>query len=46
MFLKTTKYGSKAVLYLAVHSAEEKKIMIKDIAAPINVPRPDITKIL
>jgi Rrf2 family iron-sulfur cluster assembly transcriptional regulator len=46
MFSNTTKYGIKAVLYLAVHSTEEHKIMIKDIAAPINVPRHYIAKIL
>ena len=46
MFSNSTKYAIKAVLYLAVHSSEEKKIMIKDIAAPINVPRHYIAKIL
>jgi Rrf2 family protein len=34
------------VLYLAVNSSEEKKIMIKDIAEPINVPKAYIAKLL
>ncbi|WP_400075177.1 RrF2 family transcriptional regulator [Winogradskyella sp. R77965] len=46
MFSNSTKYGIKAVLYLAVHSSEDQKIMIKDIAEPINVPRHYIAKIL
>jgi Rrf2 family transcriptional regulator, iron-sulfur cluster assembly transcription factor len=46
MFSSTTKYAIKAVLYLAVHSSEEQKIMIKDIAKPINVPHHYIAKIL
>jgi Rrf2 family iron-sulfur cluster assembly transcriptional regulator len=46
MLSKSTKYAIKAVLYLAVHSTEEQKIMIKDIAEPINVPRHYIAKIL
>ncbi|MBO3115933.1 Rrf2 family transcriptional regulator [Winogradskyella sp. DF17] len=46
MFSNSTKYAIKAVLYLAVHSSEEQKIMIKDIAEPINVPKHYIAKIL
>ncbi len=46
MFSNSTKYAIKAVLYLAVHSSEDYKIMIKDIAAPINVPKAYIAKLL
>jgi Rrf2 family protein len=46
MFSNSTKYAIKAVLYLAVHSSEDQKIMIKDIAEPINVPKHYIAKIL
>ena len=46
MFSNSTKYAIKAVLYLAVNSSEEKKIMIKDIAEPINVPKAYIAKLL
>ena len=46
MFSNSTKYAIKAVLYLSVNSSEEKKIMIKDIAEPINVPKAYIAKLL
>jgi len=46
MFSNSSKYAIKAVLYLALHSSEEKKIMVKDIASPINVPQPYIAKLL
>ena len=46
MFSNSTKYAIKAVLYLAVNSSEEHKIMIKDLAQPINVPRHYLAKIL
>jgi Rrf2 family protein len=46
MFSNSAKYAIKAVLYLAVHSSEDYKIMIKDIAEPINVPRHYIAKLL
>ncbi len=46
MFSNSTKYAIKAVLYLAVHSSEAHKIMIKDIAEPINVPKAYIAKLL
>lgn len=46
MFSNSAKYAIKAVLYLAVHSSEDHKIMIKDIAEPINVPRHYIAKLL
>ena len=46
MFSNSTKYAIKAVLYLAVNSSEEKKVKIKDIDEPINVPKAYIAKLL
>ncbi|WP_299121960.1 Rrf2 family transcriptional regulator [uncultured Winogradskyella sp.] len=46
MFSNSTKYAIKATLYLAVHSSEKRKIVINDIADPINVPKAYIAKIL
>ena len=46
MLSKSSKYALKAVLYLTLHSSEEKKINVKDIAKPINVPQAYIAKIL
>lgn len=46
MFTNSVKYAIKAVLFLAVHSDEDNKIMVKDIADPINVPKAYIAKLL
>lgn len=46
MFSNSSKYTIKAVLYLALNSNEENKIMVKDIAEPINVPQAYIAKLL
>ncbi|MEB8330559.1 Rrf2 family transcriptional regulator [Flavobacteriaceae bacterium KMM 6897] len=46
MLSKSSKYALKAVLYLAVNSNENFKIMAKDISKPINVPKAYIAKIL
>lgn len=46
MLSNSTKYAIKAVLFLAVNSNEEKRIMVKDIAAPIKVPQAYIAKLL
>ena len=46
MFSNSSKYAIKAVLYLALNSSEENKIMVKDIAEPINVPQAYIAKLL
>ena len=46
MFSNSAKYALKASLYLAIHSSESKKVKIKDIADPINVPKAYIAKIL
>lgn len=46
MLSNSAKYALKAVLYLAVHSNEDHKIMVKDLAKPINVPKAYIAKLL
>lgn len=46
MISHSSKYAIKAVLFLAINSSEEKKIMVKDIAEPINVPQAYIAKLL
>jgi len=46
MLSNSAKYALKAVLYLAVHSDANHKIMVKDIAKPINVPQAYIAKLL
>ena len=46
MISNSSKYAIKAVLFLAIHSNDENKIMVKDIAEPINVPKAYIAKLL
>lgn len=46
MISNSSKYAIKAVLFLAIHSDEENKIMVKDISEPINVPQAYIAKLL
>lgn len=46
MFSNSSKYAIKAVLFLALNSSEEKKVMVKDIAEPVNVPLAYIAKLL
>lgn len=46
MLSKSSKYAIKAVLYLAVHSNEEKKINPLQIAKAINIPAPFLAKTL
>ncbi|MGB5667311.1 MAG: Rrf2 family transcriptional regulator, partial [Maribacter sp.] len=46
MLSNSSKYAIKAVLYLALNSNETKKVMVKNIAGPINVPKPYIAKLL
>lgn len=46
MISNSSKYAIKAVLFLATHSSEDDKIMVKDIAGPINVPLAYIAKLL
>ena len=46
MISNSSKYAIKALLYLATHSSIDNKIMVKDIAKPINVPKAYIAKLL
>ncbi|MCF7559324.1 Rrf2 family transcriptional regulator [Sabulilitoribacter multivorans] len=46
MFSNSSKYAIKSVLFLAINSTENKKIMVKDISIPINVPKAYIAKLL
>ena len=46
MFSTSSKYAIKAVLYLALKTNEKKKITVKEIAEPINVPKAYIAKLL
>ena len=46
MLSNSSKYAIKAVLFLAIHSSKENKILAKDISKPINVPQAYIAKLL
>lgn len=46
MLSNSSKYAVKAVLFLALYSNKDNKIMVKDIAKPINVPQAYIAKLL
>lgn len=46
MFSNSSKYAIKAVLYLALHSNEDNKIMVKNFSDKIHVPHAYIAKIL
>ena len=46
MLSNSSKYAIKAVLFLALHSSEENKVIVKDISKPINVPQAYIAKLL
>ncbi len=46
MFSKSCKYAIRAVLYLAVHSMEEKKFGVKEIAEALDIPKPFLAKLL
>jgi Rrf2 family transcriptional regulator, iron-sulfur cluster assembly transcription factor len=46
MLSNSSKYAIKAVLFLAVHSNDEKKIMVKDIFESINAPQAYTAKLL
>ncbi|MBN4047308.1 Rrf2 family transcriptional regulator [bacterium AH-315-P13] len=46
MLSKSSKYAIKAVLFLALNSKDNKKVMVKDISGPINVPQAYIAKLL
>lgn len=42
----SSKYAIKAVLFLSLNSNDNKKVMVKDISGPINVPQSYIAKLL
>ena len=46
MLSNSSKYAIKAVLFLALHSSKDNKVMVKDISKPINVPQAYIAKLL
>lgn len=46
MLSSSSKYAINAVLYLAVHASEEKKIRATEIAEAINLPSPFLSKLL
>lgn len=46
MLSNSSKYAIKAVLFLAINSSADKKVMVKDISEPINVPQAYIAKLL
>ncbi len=46
MLSNSSKYALKAVLYLALHSSEEHKLMVKDFHEMINVPKAYLSKLL
>jgi Rrf2 family protein len=46
MLSNASKYAVNAVLYLAVHTDENKKINAPDIAEAINIPSPFLSKLL
>jgi len=46
MLSNSSKYALKAVLYLAVKSSENHKILAKEISEPTNIPKAYLSKIL
>lgn len=46
MFSKTCKYGLRAVLYLAAHTKEKRKIGVKEVAEALDVPGPFLAKLM
>jgi Rrf2 family protein len=46
MLANSSKYAVKAVNFLVLNSSEENKLMVKDIADKISVPKPFLSKIL
>ena len=46
MLSNTSKYAIRAVIYLALHAGEEKKIGIKQISKDLHIPTPFLGKIL
>ena len=46
MFSNSTKYAIKAVLYLAQHAVENRKVNARELSAAIDVPNAYIAKLL
>ncbi len=46
MLSNSSKYALKAVLYLALNSSEEHKLIVKDFHGKINVPKAYLAKLL
>ena len=46
MLSNSAKYALKAVLFLALHTNEDNKVMVKDIYASINVPQSYLAKVM
>ncbi len=46
MFSKTCKYAIRAMLYLAMHTDENNKLGVEDIALGLDVPKHFLAKIL
>lgn len=46
MLSNSAKYALKAVLYLALHTNEDNKLMVKDIYSSINVPQSYLAKLM
>lgn len=46
MISTSSKYALKAVLFLALNSSEEHKLMVKDFHGKINVPKAYLAKLL
>ncbi len=46
MLSNSSKYALKAVLYLAVNSSDEKKILAKEISEPTHIPKAYLSKLM
>ena len=46
MFSKTCKYAIRAILYLAIHTDEENKVGVDEIANGLDIPKHFLAKIL
>lgn len=46
MFSKSAKYAIKAVIYLALHTDEENKVLVRDMHREVNVSESYLAKLL
>ncbi|MCB0458298.1 MAG: Rrf2 family transcriptional regulator [Flavobacteriaceae bacterium] len=46
MFANNSEYGLKALHYIAVNASEDERMMAKDIAKALEIPKPFLSKIL